>query len=256
MTHRKQIGGKGLNSGIRGGLWEVKHYKAMGDAVWLFGWLVHRQTTEKNGEGLVLRGMPLTYADISNDTGWPERTIRRWMATLRFQGYVSVKHGCYSKMILRVLNAKKFSSKQLQFDPDLPHSSRPDVAETSRPTLADMGTKSGRLKERAEFEQKLLRSGSTAAASHSLNPWKALGDDLPMGSPRFQRIFEHYFATRNGNSLSEAMERAIQRAHKEHAAVPPKFYEAKRVVERREAEELAVCSVSMIPELEAEPWAK
>jgi hypothetical protein len=48
MTPRRAIGGKGLNSGIRGGLWEKKHSDAMADAVWLFGWLVLRQTTERN----------------------------------------------------------------------------------------------------------------------------------------------------------------------------------------------------------------
>jgi len=76
-----------------------------------------------------------------------------------------------------------------------------------------------------------------------------------MGSPRFQKIFEHYFAARNGNLLSDAMERAIQRANKEGVKVPPKFFEAKRGVERREAEEFAAPG-EVIPELEAEPWAK
>lgn len=100
------------------------------------------------------------------------------------------------------------------------------------------------------------REAEGAAAPNSLNPWRILGSDLPMGSPRFQRIFEHYFATRNGNLLSEAMERAIQRANKEHVGVPPKFYEAKRAVERREAEEPSASTVSAVPELEAEPWAR
>ena len=107
--------GKELNSGIRGGLWHAKHYLAMGDAIWLFGWLVHRQTTQKNGEGLVLRGMLLTYDAIARDTGYNVRTLKRWMSWLRERGYVSVKHGCYSKMVVRVLKAKKFAAKQLSF---------------------------------------------------------------------------------------------------------------------------------------------
>lgn len=76
------------------------------------------------------------------------------------------------------------------------------------------------------------------------------------GSPRFQTIFEHYYATRNGNPLSEAMERAIQRANKIGVKVPPQFFESKRTVERREAEELASPAESARPELEDLPWAK
>ena len=68
---RTPIGGKRLNSGIRGGLWEKKHSDAMGESVFLFGWLILRQTTQRNGTGLVLRGKPLTYADITSDTRWP-----------------------------------------------------------------------------------------------------------------------------------------------------------------------------------------
>jgi hypothetical protein len=76
-----------------------------------------------------------------------------------------------------------------------------------------------------------------------------------MGSPKFQRIVEHFFATRNGNPLSDAMERAIQLANKRGVKVPPPFFDAKRVIERREAEEVSAPS-EVIPELEAEPWAR
>jgi hypothetical protein len=228
----------------------------MGESVFLFGWLVLRQTTQRNGTGLVLRGKPLTYADITADTGWPERTLRRWMARLRKAGYVEVKHSVYSRMVIRILNAKKFNPKQLELPTAHPPSSRPDVADLTRPTLADITTKSGRLKEGAEFEQKHLRSGIAAAVFDSLDPWKVLGSDLPMGSPGFQKIFEHYYATRNGNLLSDAMERAIQLASKRGVKVPPPFFDAKRTVERREAEELASPAETERPELEELPWAK
>jgi hypothetical protein len=110
-------------------------------------------------------------------------------------------------------------------------------------------TKQGvKLSKRSEVE------GS--AAADSLNPWKILGSDLPMGSPKFQAIFGHYFATRNGNPLSEAMERAIQRANKDAVKVPPQFFEAKRTVERRESEEFAGHAETERPELEELPWVK
>jgi hypothetical protein len=264
MTPRRAIGGRHLNSGIRGGLWEKKHSDAMGESVFLFGWLVLRQTTQRNGTGLVLRGKPLTYADITTDTGWPERTLQRWMARLQEAGYIEVSHSIYSRMVIRILNAKKFNPKQLDLPTLSSQSSTPEVADLSMPTqadsstplLADITTKSGGLKEGTEFEQKHLGSGVAAAAtaSDTLNPWKVLGSDLPMGSPKFQAIFQHYFATRNGNPLSDAMERAIQKANKEKVKVPPQFFEAKRSVERREAEELASYADSERPELEDLPW--
>ncbi|HEV2617487.1 MAG TPA: hypothetical protein VGU63_12855 [Candidatus Acidoferrales bacterium] len=107
--------GKNLNCGIRGGLWDEAHLERMGAAVWLFGWLVHRQTRERDGVGLVLGGSALTYAMIQSDTGYSRRTLQRWMAELRRGGYVRVRRTCHSRMIIEVLKAKKFGAKQLGF---------------------------------------------------------------------------------------------------------------------------------------------
>jgi hypothetical protein len=107
--------GKHLNSGIRGGLWEDEHLQRMGPAVWLFGWLVHRQTRERHGVGLVLGGSPITYQIISQDTGMAVRTLKRWMARLVRGGYVSVKHTAQKRMVIQIAKAKKFGPQQLQF---------------------------------------------------------------------------------------------------------------------------------------------
>jgi hypothetical protein len=57
-------------------------------------------------------------------------------------------------------------------------------------------------------------------------------------------------------SISVAV--AIQRANKEGVKVPKPFFDAKRVVERREAKELASCSAETegLLELEELPWHK
>jgi hypothetical protein len=107
--------GKHLNSGIRGGLWEEQHFQGMGPAVWLFGWLVHRQTRERDGVGLVLAGSPLTYQIIGEDTGIAERTLKRWMARLVRAGYVQIRHGAHRRMIIQIAKAKKFGPQQLGF---------------------------------------------------------------------------------------------------------------------------------------------
>lgn len=107
--------GKHLNSGIRGGLWDDAHLDRMGPAVWLFGWLVHRQTRERYGVGLVLGGSPLTYEIIRQDTGMPVRTLKRWMSRLTRSGYVRVVHAAHKRMVIEIVKAKKFGPQQLGF---------------------------------------------------------------------------------------------------------------------------------------------
>lgn len=159
LAPRAAIGGKGMNSGIRGGLWDEKHFRRMGSAIWLFGWLVHRQTTQRHGEGLVLRGKGIDYTTISEDTGFSERTLQRWMATLIRGGYVSVKHTCYKRLVIRVLNAKKFAPLQLA----LPQSFPQGNPQSYPPTLAVIGTKNGGFKEGVKIErQKTTTTAHTA----------------------------------------------------------------------------------------------
>ena len=106
--------GKHLNSGIRGGLWEDQYLQRMGPAVWLFGWLVHRQTRERHGVGLVLAGSPLTYEMISADTGMAVRTLKRWMARLAGGGYVRVQHTLHKRMVIQI--ARPRSSARSNWD--------------------------------------------------------------------------------------------------------------------------------------------
>ncbi len=107
--------GKHLNSGIRGGLWDDAHLDRMGPAVWLFGWLVHRQTRERHGVGLVLGGSPLTYDIIRQDTGMPVRTLKRWMSRLTRSGYVRIVYAAHKRMVIEIVKAKKFGAQQLRF---------------------------------------------------------------------------------------------------------------------------------------------
>ncbi len=206
------IGGRNLNSGIRGGLWDVKHYRKMRDALWLFGWLVHRQTKERNGTGLVLAGKPLSYADIiadisretgaDNDPPPSERTLQRWMARLIAEGYIEVKHSIYGRMVIRILHAKKFNPKQLELPAiptlscppevaDLKPSPPPNMAEVSPPNMADIHDKNGALKEGTEFEQKHLGRGAANAAD-----------------PRFQKIIEKYFASMRAQGIEPTFDKS------------------------------------------------
>lgn len=83
--------------GLKGGLIDAKHYRKMGDAIWLFAWIVWRQTAVKDGEGIVNHGHAVTLERISQDTnGLPVRSIRRWMARLKREGYIRTEyHGLH-----------------------------------------------------------------------------------------------------------------------------------------------------------------
>jgi hypothetical protein len=194
--------GKQLNSGICGGLWERKHSEAMGDsAVFLFGWLVHRQTTQCDGVGLVLRGRPLTYAEIEEDTGWPRSKLRRWMDLLRRRRYIEVRHSVYKRMVIRVLNAKKFSNRQLDLL-RLPQASTGSNGAAAR--LIECA--SAPFKERAESEQikkeaaARTRCGKQAPARSGFGRVEALrtstvhaaqvGDATPVGGELVERLRE------------------------------------------------------------------
>lgn len=104
-------------TGLRNGLFEYKHYQAMGPAVWLFGWLVARQTAQNGSTGTVCGGQPLTYWRIARETGFPAATLRTWMRRLRAMGYVSLEvvreKGEIIGGIVRIKNAKKFQPQQM-----------------------------------------------------------------------------------------------------------------------------------------------
>src|SRR5271169_1669689 len=79
---------KNYNTGLRGVLFEERHYARMGAAIWLYGWLVLRQTHQSGEVGFVLGGAPVRYREIEEETGFNRRTLERWLSTLRKQGYI------------------------------------------------------------------------------------------------------------------------------------------------------------------------
>ena len=181
---------KALNSGIRGGLWEEKHRRAMGDAIWLFGKLVHWQTTPK---GLVLRGKPLSYGkskiesarSICEHTGYSERLVRRWMAKLRRTGYITVKHTVFNLMVIYINNPKKFGTKQLSFPQGFAQPISPLAVETA-PGI-------GRIKEGTEIEQKEIKP--------NFSPFDVLQKNLHQAQ-------REYVRTNGGNGSRRAVDEA------------------------------------------------
>jgi hypothetical protein len=99
--------GKDYNAGLRGVLFEARHYEQMGSALWLYEWLVLRQTHQSGSIGWVLGGAPISYHEIKEDTGFNPRTLERWMQTLRKHGYIETE-AVPSGIRVRITKAKKF----------------------------------------------------------------------------------------------------------------------------------------------------
>lgn len=124
-------------TGIRNGLWAPKHEARMGKSVWLFGWLIGKQTGQNGSAGMVLGGKVLTWEWIAQESGWPLRTLKRWAATLRRGGYIYItqtQHG----VILGIRNAKKFAGIQPSLFPE-------EAAARSGPLGSGPDTKTGPL---------------------------------------------------------------------------------------------------------------
>src|SRR5271170_6340838 len=99
--------GKDYNAGLRGVLFEARHYERMGAAIWLYGWLVLRQTHQQGDVGWVLGGAPISYREIEQETGFNVRTLERWMQTLRRHHYIETEMAP-AGVIVRITKAKKF----------------------------------------------------------------------------------------------------------------------------------------------------
>ena len=98
---------KNFSTGLRGVLFEARHYAQMGSAVWLYGWLVLRQTHQSGDVGWVLGGAPVSYLEIEEETGFNRRTLERWMRDLRRAGYIQTT-AVQGGLSIRITKAKKF----------------------------------------------------------------------------------------------------------------------------------------------------
>lgn len=94
------------NTGLRGVLFDAEHYARMGAAVWLYGWLILRQTHQTGTVGWVLGGAPIHYREIEEETGFNRRTLERWMKMLRRQKYIETAV-VDSGITVKILKAKK-----------------------------------------------------------------------------------------------------------------------------------------------------
>src|SRR5205085_5678949 len=70
-----------------GGL-EPRHRKKIGPAIWEFLWCIDRVTKEKDGEGIVLGGTPITAEKVGHDLGEHPNSARAHLDRLEKGRYI------------------------------------------------------------------------------------------------------------------------------------------------------------------------
>jgi hypothetical protein len=135
--------------GARGGLVDRKHYCKMGDAVWLFLYLLRSQTgLNQRSEGIVNYGHALTFRRIGDEMkGFPPETIRRWAATLRRGNYIRTGDRGHAGLVFWIAKgkAKTRKVKVTQEEARIMHKSAQKLQRASR---ADVNAK--RIPHRAD----------------------------------------------------------------------------------------------------------
>ncbi len=97
---------------ITNNLLEDKHFDRMGNAVWLYMWLIDRMTEISEGQGIVNFGNPITYEMVKlNFSSMGIRTYRRWVDELRDTGYINTSRSKYG-LYITVNKAKKNFNKK------------------------------------------------------------------------------------------------------------------------------------------------
>ena len=70
---------------VSSGLLEAHHFRNIGEALWVYLWVLNRQT---RADGSVLGGAPVSCRQIGDELGCSERSIRRHVRRLEDRGYV------------------------------------------------------------------------------------------------------------------------------------------------------------------------
>ncbi len=100
---------KGFGIYVKNDLLEPKHIKNMGEAIWLYLWLLDKMTSvNENGVGRILGGTPITHDLVAIELGIPERTYTRWVAKLRKTGYITTIRTPYGLSFMLTKASKKF----------------------------------------------------------------------------------------------------------------------------------------------------
>ena len=104
---------KGFGIYVKNDLLEPKHFKAIGQALWLYLWLLDKMTSiSEDGIGKVLHGVPIKFEKIKNDLPMSPSSYTRYIEALEQAGYITALRTPYGH-VFAITKAKKiFSSRE------------------------------------------------------------------------------------------------------------------------------------------------
>jgi hypothetical protein len=173
------------------------HVSQVGPALVLRLALENLVTAGDGTDGLVLGGKPVTDKFLGKQLGIHPKTIASWRVEhLEKHGYIVSKRTRYG-LIIRVKDSFKWALKSAKQRPAAP-------AEEQSPEKSP----------------------------HPV--WAAIHARGPFGARPFQEALEFYFTNRNGQSLSDTLEQAIQRCQNQKIRIPPQLFTLKRAIEKSE----------------------
>ena len=117
---------------IKNGLLDNGHRKRMGEAIWLFLWLLDKMTiiNHETGEGQVLGGKPIKFEEIEKNLEISRATYARWIKILKDNNYIDIKRTPYG-LIITVFKAFKIFNQKINSET----SKKRDVSIVKHPQL-------------------------------------------------------------------------------------------------------------------------
>lgn len=189
---------KGFGIYVKNNLLEPKHIENMGEAVWLYMWLLDKITSINENEiGKVLGGQPISYSMINSELGLSERTYQRWVSKLRETGYIRSIRTPYG-LVITVNKAEKiFSSKRTAKSGGTKVlRDTPKVAEPKKsvpPNMSPSPAKSGAETDKYGGSNKTIQDNTNTIQTTNV---VADGSGLPplpsYGKPEINELFEYW----------------------------------------------------------------
>ncbi len=175
---------------ISNGLLEGDHKDRMGDAVWLYMWLIDKITRiDDNGLGYVLGGKPIQIDEIK---GFARRTAQRYIAVLKDEGYIEVRYTPRGMVFMVTKAKKKFGRKTESGTPKVAHQTPERYAESGAPqapVVAHHRDKSG--------APNIRHISDTAAKTVQI---------VPPGSSHFEDVYKVLEAFKSVNSHYQTLQ--------------------------------------------------
>jgi len=223
---------------LSSGVLKPPHVKRIGPALALFAKLEDLVSKGEGTDGIVSGGKPITDKELGDVLGLHQKTISEHRLRLSEHGYIEIKRTPHGHVI-RVRKSKKWAliqqrrtNSKAQKEKEPNGSNSGEVMEPIPPVMEPNGSSDRATRLHVDQTVVGLKQdvvGTTATSEKNL--WKEIGLNSPVGTPDFQSSWEFFSQHRNGEPLSEAMERCIQNRQAKRLSVPKPFFAAKRAIE-------------------------